>query len=98
VSESILETAGAVSKEAAEAMAVGARLRTGATYALAITGVAGPGQGGEVEPVGTVYVALADANGARSSHRQFLGDRDRIRQFSTQMAFDMLRRRLLGLY
>jgi nicotinamide-nucleotide amidase len=97
VPESVLETSGAVSKETAEAMAAGARRVTGSTYALSVTGVAGPGQGGESAPVGTVYVALAGPNGARAAHRQFLGDRDRIRQFSTQMAMDMLRRRLIGL-
>jgi nicotinamide-nucleotide amidase len=97
VAESVLEATGAVSKETAEAMAAGARRVTGATYALSVTGVAGPGQGGESAPVGTVYVALAGPNGTRASHRQFLGDRDRIRQFSTQMAMDMLRRRLIGL-
>ncbi len=97
VSDAVLDAAGAVSKETAEAMAIGARDRTGSTYALAVTGVAGPGQGGETAPVGTVYVALADANGTRVAHRQFLGDRDRIRQFATQMALDLLRRRLAGL-
>ena len=76
---------------------MGARRRTGSTYALSVTGVAGPGQGGESVPVGTVYVAIADANGSRVAHRQFLGDRDRIRQFSTQMAMDLLRRRILGI-
>jgi nicotinamide-nucleotide amidase len=97
VSEAVLESAGAVSQETAEAMAIGARRRTGSTYALAVTGVAGPWQGGETAPVGTVYVALADVNGARVAHRQFLGDRDRIRQFTTQMALDMLRRKILGI-
>src|SRR5260221_4269201 len=97
VSEAVLESAGAVSQETAEAMAIGARRRTGSTYALAVTGVAGPGQGSEIAPVGTVYVGLADVNGARVAHRQFLGDRDRIRQFTTQMALDMLRRRILGI-
>jgi nicotinamide-nucleotide amidase len=96
VSESLLESAGGVSKEAAEAMATGARRRTGSTYALSVTGVAGPGQGGESAPVGTVYVGIADANGSRVTHRQFLGDRERIRQFSAQMALDLLRRRVLG--
>ena len=52
VAESILEEHGAVSKETAEAMAVGARLRSGSAYALSTTGVAGPGQGGESAPVG----------------------------------------------
>ncbi len=97
VSETILATFGAVSKETAAAMATGARRQTGSTYALAVTGVAGPGQGGETVPVGTVYTALADAAGTRVAHRQFLGDRDRIRQFTTQMAMDLLRRRILGI-
>ena len=85
---------GAVSQETAEAMATGARRRTGATYALSITGVAGPDSGGEQAAVGTVYVGLADAAGCRVLHRQFIGDRVRIRQFATQMALDLLRRKL----
>jgi len=92
--ETIVEF-GAVSKETAEAMAMGARRRTGSTYALAITGVAGPDGGTEKKPVGTVYVGLADAAGCQVLHRQFFGDRTRIRQFSTQMALDMLRRKCI---
>jgi nicotinamide-nucleotide amidase len=90
----LLEQHSAVSKEVAEAMAAGARRRTNSTYALAITGVAGPDSGGESAPVGTVYVAIADASGAQSFHRQFLGDRQRIRAFTCQMALDILRRRI----
>lgn len=97
VSEQLLEERGAVSAETAEAMAAGARRRTSATYALAITGIAGPGTGGENAPVGLVYTAVADAAGCRVAHRQFLGDRQRIRQFSVQMAMDLLRRRIAGL-
>jgi nicotinamide-nucleotide amidase len=92
VPEQILEECGAVSQETAEAMAQGARLRTGSTYALAITGVAGPDSGGEKAPVGTVYIGLADAAGCRVTHRQFIGDRARIRSFAAQMALDILRR------
>jgi nicotinamide mononucleotide (NMN) deamidase PncC len=43
--------------------------------------------------VGMMYIGLADANGCQVNHRQFLGDRTRIRTFATQMALDMLRRR-----
>jgi nicotinamide-nucleotide amidase len=89
-----LQQFGAVSKETAEAMAVGARRRANSTYALAVTGIAGPGGGTEAKPVGTVWVAIADADGAIALHRRFLGDRTRIRVFTTQMALDMLRRRL----
>ncbi len=93
VPEKIIEEFGAVSSEAAEAMARGARRRSGATYALSITGVAGPDAGGEKVPVGTVYVGLADAGACSVTHRQFIGDRALIRQFSTQMALDVLRRK-----
>ena len=93
VPEETIAQFGAVSKETAEAMALGARRRTGSTYALAITGVAGPDGGSEAKPVGTVFVALADAAGCNVLHRQFIGDRTRIRQFATQMALDMLRRK-----
>jgi len=81
-------------QETAEAMAQGARRRTGSTYALAITGLAGPDSGGEAVPVGTMYVGLADPASGHVLHRRFIGDRTRIRQFATQMALDMLRRRL----
>jgi competence/damage-inducible protein CinA-like protein len=93
VPEDIIAEFGAVSKETAEAMALGARRRSGSTYALAITGVAGPDGGSEKKPVGTVYVGLADAAGCAVVHRQFFGDRTRIRQFATQMALDLLRRK-----
>jgi nicotinamide-nucleotide amidase len=100
VAPEILEEHGAVSKPAAEAMALGARRRTGSTYALSITGVAGPeaptGPGSASGPVGTVYVGIADAAGTLVMHRQFLGDRQRIRVFTCQMAMDLLRRRMTG--
>jgi nicotinamide-nucleotide amidase len=86
---------GAVSRQTAEAMAAGARRRTGSDYAVAVTGVAGPA-GSEAKPVGTVYVAVADAAGLQVAHRRFLGDRARIRAFTAQMALDTLRRRLIG--
>jgi nicotinamide-nucleotide amidase len=89
-----LEQFGPVSKQTAEAMATGARQRTGSTYALSITGLAGPQAEGPI-PVGTVYVAVADAAGVHVAHRVMLGDRQRIRAFTAQMALDLLRRRIL---
>jgi len=96
VDPQIIARCGAVSRETAEAMAAGARRRANSTYALAVTGVAGPDSGGEAAPVGTVYVAVADEEKSVAVHRQFLGDRTRIRMFTTQMALDLLRRRLMG--
>lgn len=93
VSEELLAEHGAVSAQAAEAMAHGARRRTGATFALSITGVAGPDGGTSETPVGTVFIGLADPSGCQVNHRRFLGDRARIRGFATHMALDMLRRR-----
>ncbi|MGH9718638.1 MAG: competence/damage-inducible protein A, partial [Bryobacteraceae bacterium] len=91
-----LEIFGAVSKETAEAMAAGTRRRLESTYALAVTGIAGPAGGTVQTPVGTVCIAVADATGCRSFQRQFLGDRPRVRQFSAQAAMDLLRRRMMS--
>jgi nicotinamide mononucleotide (NMN) deamidase PncC len=46
--------------------------------------------------VGTVYIAIADDAGVYTEHRRFLGDRQRIRTFTVQMALDLLRRRITG--
>jgi nicotinamide-nucleotide amidase len=96
VSPEILKEHGAVSQEAAEAMAQGARRRTKSTYALSVTGAAGPEPGSEKVPKGTMYVGLADAAGTVVVHKQFLGDRQRVRSFTVQLALDLLRRRVLG--
>jgi nicotinamide-nucleotide amidase len=92
---------GAVSREAAEAIAVGALRRTGASYALSVTGAAGPdalaGPGGEPVAAGTVWVGLAGPSGVSATRRVFLGDRQRVRILATHMALDLLRRLLLGL-
>lgn len=52
-----------VSREVAQAMAQNVRARMGADVGIATTGYAGPGGGSETEPVGTVYIAVATANG-----------------------------------
>ena len=81
-------------------MAACAARRTGATYGLAITGVAGPdpvaAPDGQLLPAGAVYVGIAGPEGVRAVHRQFPGDRKRVRVFSTQLALDLLRRQLLA--
>jgi nicotinamide-nucleotide amidase len=88
-----LDEFGAVSEQTAAAMAAAARLRTKSTYGLSVTGVAGPDA--DSAPVGTMYVGLADAAGTQVAHRQYLGDRQRIRIFVCQLALDLLRRRML---
>jgi nicotinamide-nucleotide amidase len=85
---------GAVSRQVAEAMAQGIRQRTGATLGLAVTGIAGPTGGTEEKPVGLVYIALSDARKTETTERTFRGDRQRIREWTTQQALDLVRRRL----
>jgi nicotinamide-nucleotide amidase len=82
----------AVSEPVAKAMAEGARAGTGSDYALSITGYAGP----EGEKVGLVFIGLAAPDGSEVRRLQWPADRDRVRAFSTNIALDMLRRRLLA--
>ncbi len=86
---------GAVSAEVAAAMAEGIRKRTGATLGLAVTGIAGPTGGTEEKPVGLVYFALSDTHNTDFYNRTFRGDRDRVRQWATQQALDLIRRKLM---
>ena len=85
----------AVSDPVARAMADGARERTGATYAVSITGVAGPDGGTEETPVGTAFIGLAGPNGTDARRFRFVGDRARIRGFAVQASLDLLRRRMI---
>ena len=94
VPAALLEREGAVSEPVAEAMAKGARAIAGATYALSVTGFAGPDGGTEANPVGTVYIGLAYPAGCDVRRAQFLGDRARVRMLASQTALDMLRRKL----
>lgn len=94
---SLIQEHGAVSEPVARAMAESVRRSLGSDYGIGITGVAGPGGGSEAKPVGTVHIALAGPDG-ETEHRKvrFPGDRDRVRWFSSQLALDLLRRRLLA--
>jgi nicotinamide-nucleotide amidase len=95
VKEETLEKFGAVSSETAEEMARGMRERANTDYAISVTGVAGPDGGSEDKPVGTVWFGLADREKAKTIKVIFPGDRYLIRWRSSQMALDLLRRRLL---
>jgi nicotinamide-nucleotide amidase len=89
---------GAVSTQTAEAMAAGTLARTGADYALSITGIAGPTGGSEEKPVGSVCFGLAERSVPRVSTLRLIlaGDRDMIRDRSAKTALNLLRLRLLG--
>jgi nicotinamide-nucleotide amidase len=95
VPKALIDQHGAVSREVAASMAEGIRKRCLSSYGVGITGVAGPGGGSEQKPVGLVYIALAGEEGTQVVERNFPGDRQRIRQFATQQALEMIRRALL---
>jgi nicotinamide-nucleotide amidase len=73
-------------------MARGIRRAAGTSVGLAVTGIAGPEGGSSEKPVGTVFLALADAAGERVEAFHFSGDRGQIRLRSAFTALDWLRR------
>ena len=76
-----LETYGAVSRETVIEMVSGALVNSGASVAVAVTGIAGPGGGSEDKPVGTVWIGWKRRGGyARAQLFQFDGDRDAVRR------------------
>lgn len=89
---------GAVSAEVAVAMAQGARRAAGSDLALSVTGIAGPDGGSPEKPVGTVFMAVADASSCRVEKYNFQGDRDRVRSIACFTALDWLRKHLLALH
>ena len=92
VPEALLAEHGAVSEAVARAMAAGVRERSGATWAVAVTGIAGPTGGTADKPVGTVHFALAGPDGTQHLHRRLPFDRQRNRVLSAWTALDMVRR------
>jgi nicotinamide-nucleotide amidase len=92
VDEETIRWHGAVSPEVAEAMARGARRVSGADVGLSLTGVAGPSGGSEAKPVGTVYIAIARADGTIDvQHRLFSGDRETIQTYASYAGLQMVR-------
>ncbi|GIM47877.1 CinA-like protein [Collibacillus ludicampi] len=86
VSEDILNNYGAVSSECAKAMAEGCRKRSQSDWAIAITGIAGPGGGTPEKPVGLVYIAVSHKNETVVHEHHFRGDRAQIRMRSVKAA------------
>ena len=95
VDPQLIEKNGAVSEQVACALAEHARACARSDYALATTGVAGPGGGSPEKPVGTVYIALAASSKTIAKRLFFPTDRETFKQIAAQAALELLRRRLI---
>ena len=86
----LIDRYGAVSEAVAGAMLNGAIKHSEADYAIAVTGVAGPGGGSEDKPVGTVWIGVGSADHQILRRYVFSGDRDGVRQATLTTALDTL--------
>lgn len=86
----VLESRGAVSAECARAMAVGARRAFGSDWAVATTGIAGPGGATARKPVGLVYIATVGEGIDRVEEHRFSGDRATVTAASVEAALRLL--------
>ena len=90
-----LEQTGAVSRETVVEMVSGALVHSGATIAVAVTGIAGPGGGNEDKPVGTVWIGWKRRGGyAHAELFHFDGDRDAVRRQTVAAALHGLEHEL----
>jgi nicotinamide-nucleotide amidase len=95
VAPALLKKYGAVSEETAVAMAENVRKKFGTTYGVAITGIAGPAGGSKQKPVGTVWIAVAQkGHSARTKLLRNPGNRQMVRERSTEFALEFLRQAL----
>ena len=94
VPRSLIEEHGAVSETVVRAMVESARVRSGASWGCAITGIAGPDGGTPQKPVGTVWLGLSGPTGTRAKLMHLRGDRGQVRLQSAYGALQMLREAL----
>lgn len=90
VDPTVISSQGAVSEEVAKAMANGIRAKLSTTWALATTGIAGPGGGSLEKPVGTVWIALSGPQGTIARKYRFGDNRLRNIQMTAISAFKLL--------
>ncbi|RRV68946.1 CinA family protein [Stutzerimonas stutzeri] len=92
----LFEQVGAVSAEVVQAMVRGAQERSGARFAVAVSGIAGPGGGSPEKPVGTVWIAWADGSRLYVDRQLFSGDRQSVREQTVAAALHGLLALALG--
>lgn len=90
VDAGLLAREGAVSEPVAEAMAKGVRQVLGADLGVGVTGIAGPGGGTALKPVGRIYIAVSSANISCVRKFDLAGERDSIRQNGARAALELL--------
>ena len=92
----IIEIHGAVSSECVAQMAEGVRRLTGSDFAVATSGIAGPGGGSEDKPVGLVWIGVSSEKGTETVKMTFRGDRKRNMERFASSALDTLRRKIIN--
>ncbi|MFT4519368.1 MAG: nicotinamide-nucleotide amidase [Halioglobus sp.] len=97
VSNEVLDQPGAVSEACVIQMAEGAMKRSGADYAIAVSGIAGPDGGSKDKPVGTVWLAWGSADNIRTRCLHWPVERSLFQTMIAAAGLDMIRRALLGL-
>ncbi len=90
VPEEMLQEFGAVSAPVAKAMAEGARNVLNADMAVSVTGLAGPSADEFGNPVGTVFIGIADEDGCEAKEYHFPGDREAVRDLAVQAALNSI--------
>ena len=91
VPASVIEQYGAVSEPVANAMVTGALKHSAADFAIAVTGVAGPGGGSAEKPVGTVWIGIGSKHQLIARKYVFPGDRNAVRQATLETALVSLK-------
>jgi nicotinamide-nucleotide amidase len=97
VKQETLDNFGAVSEETVREMLLGVCAKLGTDYALATSGIAGPGGGTPDKPVGTVWIAYGSPTDIRTKKLSFRGSRKQNIQLTALMALELFRRYLVGI-